>query len=364
MNKVVKSILRLFFLFVLIIVVGFIVFLLYSHTTYFQPEELEELTVEGSGSTKIKSDTLSFLDWNIGYSGLGKEMDFFYEGGKMVRPDKIQNKNYTNGIIKILDEYKTVDFVLLQEVDLNSKRSYHINQAELIQNIFDNHVSVFARNYVVKHVPMPVFNPLGKVESGIMLLSSVTPFISTRHAFPQYEKWPMKLFLLNRCLIQTRYKVGQHELIVINTHNTAFDETLEANTVQLQIIKNIIAIEYKKGNYIVAGGDWNQNPPDYDVDKITTGDNPKLIQPLIPENHFPKGWKWVYDPSVPTNREIGKPYTKGESPATIIDFYLVSPNIEVLEVKTINTGFAHTDHHPVYIKVVLKKSINDKQISR
>ena len=39
------------------------------------------------------------------------------------------------------------DFALIQEVDLNSTRSYHVNEYELLKESFPEYDSVFAQNY-------------------------------------------------------------------------------------------------------------------------------------------------------------------------------------------------------------------------
>ena len=44
----------------------------------------------------------------------------------------------------------------------------------------------------------------------------------------------------------------------------------------------------------------------------------------------------------------------GKTFVTLIDFYLVSPNIRVEEVKGINIKFRYSDHQPVRLKVSLE----------
>jgi hypothetical protein len=39
----------------------------------------------------------------------------------------------------------------------------------------------------------------------------------------------------------------------------------------------------------------------------------------------------------------------------LIDFFVVSPNIEVLSTQTTDIGFAESDHQPVTLRVVLRK---------
>jgi hypothetical protein len=56
-----------------------------------------------------------------------------------------------------------------------------------------------------------------------------------------------------------------------------------------------------------------------------------------------------YDASVPSNRRLDKTYEKGENFVTVIDFYLSSPQIEVVSCKTIDLNFANSDHQPVIL---------------
>ena len=53
----------------------------------------------------------------------------------------------------------------------------------------------------------------------------------------------------------------------------------------------------------------------------------------------------------PTNRDVDMSYQKGKTKTTIIDFFVVSPNITVESVKTIETGFENADHQPVIMKI-------------
>jgi hypothetical protein len=39
---------------------------------------------------------------------------------------------------------------------------------------------------------------------------------------------------------------------------------------------------------------------------------------------------------------------------TVINFYLLSPNVQAQSVKTIDVGFAYSDHQPVIARMRLK----------
>ena len=59
------------------------------------------------------------------------------------------------------------------------------------------------------------------------------------------------------------------------------------------------------------------------------------------------GWQVVIDPAIPTTRTNEQPYKSGMNYTTIIDGFIVSPNITVEEVRGLDLGFAITDHQPV-----------------
>ena len=63
---------------------------------------------------------------------------------------------------------------------------------------------------------------------------------------------------------------------------------------------------------------------------------------------------WIYDPTIPTNREVSTPYNPNTTYTTVIDFYLISPNVELVKVNGVPMGFEFSDHQPLYMKVKLR----------
>jgi hypothetical protein len=354
--KLIKLFLKIIGWFLLTIVILFGGFILYITITDFQPPQVEILVEKSTdGSTQvIQQDTFSLINWNIGYAGLGKDMDFFYDGGKGVRPTRELSKKYLTNIIDFVKRNDTVDFWLLQEVDLKSKRSYYVNEVELLTESKRESHSVFAQNYKVPFVPVPVYAPLGYVESGLLLFSEFTPTESIRYAYPLIASWPDKLFLLDRCFVLNRYTLkNDKDLIIINTHNSAYVYDSVLRVKELQIIKKVMIDEYGKGNYVIAGGDWNQNPPGY---KPSDDYNKHKFFPSIVKmnpDFMPDGWKWAYDNKAPTNRQNDKPFTVGDNGTTCLDYYLVSPNIDLIDVEVIDLKFEDSDHNPVYLRAKL-----------
>jgi len=337
---------------VLSLVGAFAIFLLYATIDDFKPEDRSSVAVEDQSEILSDSAVLNLLIWNIGYAGLDASMDFFYDGGKQMRPSEEGVMSNLDGICSTLTPYGNFDFILLQEVDRNSKRSYHKNQIETIGQEFAGFKIYFGLNYDVFFVPIPLSNPMGKVESGLMTLTKHIPAEVDRYSFPGNYSWPMKLFMLDRCFLVERHPVSNgKELLIINTHNSAYDDG-SLRTQQMETLEKFLLTEYEKGNYIIVGGDWNQTPyglnPELPAHQFDT-----LNLTYIEENYPAPAWTWAFDPSAPTNRRVTTPYHQSTSLTTIIDCYLLSPNIELGNVNTIHTDFRYSDHQPVQLQARL-----------
>ena len=193
---------------------------------------------------------------------------------------------------------------------------------------------------------------MGKVKSGLMTLSKYCPDRVVRHSFPGNYSWPMSLFMLDRCFLVNRYTLSnQKELLVINTHNSAYDDgSLRAR--QMDYLRSFLLSEYEKGNYVIVGGDWNQTPYGQEAELPSHRfDTDNLI--YMEKDYPAPGWTWAFDPLVPTNRRVSIPYDRSNSLTTIIDCYLLSPNIVLEHVKTIDLDFRNSDHQPVELQARL-----------
>jgi endonuclease/exonuclease/phosphatase family metal-dependent hydrolase len=237
-------------------------------------------------------------------------------------------------------------------VDRHSKRSYHFDQENIIESHFPGYNAYFGLNYNVSFVPVPLKSPMGKVESGLMTLTRHPPSGVTRHSFPGNYSWPVRLFMLDRCFLVNRYPVeGGAELLVINTHNSAYDDG-SLRSIQMSFLREFLLTEYEKGNYVVVGGDWNQTPYGFDPEQLNHPFD--TLDVTFIEKDFPGAeWTWAFDPNTPTNRRVSTPYDRSSSLTTVIDCYLLSPNICLEQVKTIDLDFRWSDHQPVTLRARL-----------
>jgi endonuclease/exonuclease/phosphatase family metal-dependent hydrolase len=333
-------------------IVLFGLFLLFCTINRFNPDPVVTIATLTPMMIK-KSDTLRLFDWNIGYCGLGDDMDFFYDGGSQMRISHQRTLENLDAVIKEIKAENTCQFFLLQEVDIKSKRSYKINQMEALLNQMPGYKGFLAVNYNSRFVPVPIFNPMGKIYSGLVTLSNYTPVKVDRINFGAEAGWPKSLFMMQRCFMVLRFPTSDgKQVVLINTHKSAYDSG-EQRRKQMAIFKEFIESEYSQGNYIIAGGDWNQNPP-IAGGKTEDYKQGHLTRIRIDEDYMPIDWVWVYDNKTHSNRMINEKYSPSTTVTTIIDFYLLSPNIEILDIKTMDLQFKNSDHQPVIISCRLK----------
>ncbi len=322
----------------------------------YQPDEFSVVSVEENISGKlIGKDEISILTWNIGYGSLGSSEDFFLDGGSKVRPDdKLVVTDNLERITKVIKE-ADVDFVMLQELDRDSKRSYYIDQYETLSGELNGYSKSFSKNYDVDFVPIP-FPPTGKIVAGLGSYTKYEVSSASRIALPGEYSWPQKVIMLDRCMMVSRLPVdgSENELVMINAHFSAYDDG-SIREKQLSAIKEFVETEYDKGNYIVLGGDWNQTFYMVDTERFPTYNEGEIWLPnIIPDSWFDAGWTYGVDAELPTYRLLNEPYIKGTTQTGIIDGFLVSPNVSVIETKTYDLGFELSDHNPIVMKIKIK----------
>lgn len=354
--------------FLLTLLLYFFWIFLYGWFSDWQPEEGPSplATVQTSEKPLVADSLLRFVIWNVGYGGLGSESDFFYDdegmwysGSSMVRSPRLLVEKNLRGAVDFLKNTQA-DFFLLQEVDIVSKRSHDIRQFDEYVKTLPGFAATFADNYRCDRVPIPLLEPwnaYGKVWSGLATFSRFQPSESTRYQLPGKYPFPNRIFQLDRCAALHRFSAKNgKDLVVINLHNAAHDPGDKIKAIQLPYLRDLALAEYAKGNYVVLGGDWNQCPPYFRFDAFMPDNAQGYRQGNVPPDFFPEDWVFGYDATVPTNRKARDPYQKGKTFETLIDFFLVSPNVQVKTVKGINQDFQFSDHQPVWMEVALLNS--------
>ena len=323
----------------------------------YRPADTETVIADHEVEAAIEpGKPVTVVSWNCGYGALGDNADFFMDGGSSVyTADRERVSSNLSGIAEKLSALSP-DIIVLQEVDINSSRSYGTDERIVFRNALPEYTcEAFAYNFNTLYVPYPL-PPIGHVESGLYTLSTFSARTAERISLPVPFSWPIRLVNLKRCLLVSRYPVKgtDKELVLINLHLEAYDngEGKEAQTRQLA---TLMQNEYAKGNYVIAGGDFNQRFTNIDQSAwpLTGFWQPGEISP----DEFGSGFSLLMDNSTPSCRSLDKPWA-GESAEDfqfyLIDGFIVSDNVTPDAVETLDFNFVCSDHNPVRLTFTLQ----------
>lgn len=359
-----KSIRRILFIIADILLIVFVFLGVYTVAEY-RPEAIESvefvkpsgLTTKSDLSTKYsQKEPITITTWNLGFAGLGENQDFFMDGGKDVRPESKEIiESNLNGIVNTIAKNPS-DFWLFQEIDENSKRTYGINQKEFLANETQMGSSL-AYNYECFYVPFPI-PMIGKVMSGVGTYSQYELYNLERIQLPVPFVWPIRTANMKRCLLVSRVSLGEGnpELVLVNVHLEAYDDG-EGKIKQTEMLVDLIESEYKKGNYVIAGGDFNQLFPGFTHINYSEEDDIWIPGSLESNNLPAQDWQFVTGDNAPTCRSLHAPLDEDKKdswPYYVIDGFILSPNITVEGISVLDEEFKYSDHNPVELTVVLQ----------
>jgi endonuclease/exonuclease/phosphatase family metal-dependent hydrolase len=332
--------------------------ILWLNANEYKPADLEAITVSPALTLgPARFQPIELYTWNIGYASLDAKEDFFMDGGKKARPDTAGSVQENMRAIRDFISAANADIFMLQEVDVNSKRSYGNDQVRYLSENWRGS-SAFALNFKCPFVPIPFPEFIGKVESGILTLNSYSS-TAERISLPSPFPWPERVAQLKRCLLVTRIPLqgagNSQELVLVNLHLEAYDTGGAGRQAQTRLLAQFLLDEYAKGNYCVAGGDFNQVFPAV-KDVFPVQANEYFTPGVVDDSLFGAGWVFAADPSAPTCRSLDKPYdgNRVEHQFYLIDGFILSPNVELISLQTVDLDFKNSDHNPVKLTFSLR----------
>lgn len=355
MKRIFRGIFAL--LVVLVLIIGG--YAAYLFADYHRIEDLQELPCIQRTEEALKvGEELSIVTWNLGFGAYNDDFDFFMDGGTRSRPEskQISEANIQTAIetLKTLD----TDLMLLQEVDIEGRRSYDVNQVEMIENAFaDSHSSVFAQNYDSSYLFYPFHDPIGANQSGILTLAEARMDGASRYSLP-VEGGVRKFLDLDRCYSVSRIPTSDgKQLALFNLHLSAYTADGTIATEQLALMLDHMRRELDAGCYVIAGGDFNKDLwGDSTVYTGVSGEEYSWAQPFpveLLDARFSLVDSCNPEHPVLSCRDAGAPYEKGLSYEITLDGFIVSDNVKVLACDVLDEGFRVTDHNPVELQFIL-----------
>ncbi len=349
-----RLLLSLFF--IIVLVVG--AYAAYVFIRYYRIGNVA-LEPKGEGSKIVEAGLeYSAVSWNIGYGAYEDDYDFFMDGGheSWAWSEERLDSNLWS-IARNLDDINA-DIYMIQEVDIGSTRSYYRDETVPLVEKLENCSYVFCQNYDSPFLMYPLYQPHGFSKSGLMTFSKFYVSMADRIELP-VESGFMKLLDLDRCYSKSRVRIeGDKELLIYNMHFSAFTSDGKISEEQLEILLGDMNAEAQKGNYCIAGGDFNKDLLGNSAE-IFGRDNKDFswTQP-IPEGMFDEYEIGLIAPLDETNpkascRNPDSAYNEKQYVVTV-DGFLVSDNIEVVSSQVIPYEFKYSDHNPVYMRFRLK----------
>ena len=354
MLKKILKIIAILLCAILVIAIGYVAYVFIS---FHRLPDVDQ-AVTPTGETLRAGQAYTLATWNLGFGAYSDDYGFFMDGGTeswaFSKDAVYQNLGYAEDKLKALNP----DLMILQELDIDATRSYHVDEAELMRQAFPEYQSFFAQNYDSPFLFYPFTQPHGASKAGILTLTRFGFERQVRVGLP-IETGLTKFLDLDRCYSKVWLPVeGGKALVLYNLHLSAYTSDGTIAQQQLELLCADMLAEYQAGNYVMGGGDFN---------KDLLGDSAAIFgvpadpgytwnQP-IPEGTVPEGLTLVSsldeaDP-VPSNRVADGPYVPGKTFVSTLDGFIVSDNVRVQSCRVVDTGFKCSDHNPVILEFEL-----------
>ena len=356
MRKLLKTLLCI----ILAIVIIAAAYLAYCLIAFHRIPDDSNLAVNGQASKKTAAagQEYKLLSWNIGFGAYEDDYGFFMDGGTQ---SWAWSKERLDANLKNIAAYikdHPADFYYIQEVDIGSTRSYKFDERDYLTEVLTGCSYTFAQNYDSPFLMYPLNQPHGKCLAGLMVFSEYTIESAVRKELP-IESGLTKFLDLDRCFSVNRIPVDNgKELVLINFHLSAYTSDGTIATEQLHIVLDYMQEEYKKGNYCIAGGDFNKDILGDSSVYFGKSDIEYTWAQPIPEGTFDNYNVTLEAPldkasPVPSSRNADGPYHQGQYVLTI-DGFMVTDNVKVTGSEVIDTQFKYSDHNPVSMTFILQ----------
>mgnify|MGYP002674709314 CR=1 FL=1 len=341
----------------LVLVVG--AYVAYVFIDYHRIGDME-LTPEGDAARAALAagESYTVLSYNIGFGAYEDDYGFFMDGGTESWAWSEERLTANVDAIAAFLAKQKADFYLLQEVDIDSTRSYHVDERQPIYQALPGMSHVFAQNYDSPFLMYPLTQPHGASKSGLLTFSPAAISSAKRVELP-IENSVMKLVDLDRCYSVSRIPVdGGKELILYDLHLSAYTSDGAIATEQLKLLLADMQAEYEAGNWCVAGGDFNKDLLGDSAQYFGEADQEYSWAQPIPDGIFDSYDITLVAPldenaPVPSCRNADSAYHEGQYVLTV-DGFMVSKNVTVESAEVIDTGFQWSDHNPVKMAFTLR----------
>ena len=341
---------------ILLIAVG--AYVAYVFGTYYRLPDKLTLEVKRNGENSYFDNNQDIttgkfywiMTYNIGFGAYRRDYSFFMDGGKSSWAK--DEESVIAGICGMGEIINNVnpDFVLLQEVDIDGTRSYHVDQLELMNQFVKGYYYTYAQDYDSPFLFFPPWEPHGANEAGIVTYSRNKIADAMRRSLPISESFS-KLVDLDRCYSISRIPMDNNKyLCIYNIHMSAYGSSDAIREGQLAMLFGDMETDFKNGNYVICGGDFNHNL------KADNDENAPDWAFPFPKESLPDGFRMAIDGAREEDiahnscRNANEPYNEETTYTVTLDGFIVSDNVTVNYYANMNWGYELSDHDPVIMQ--------------
>lgn len=238
-------------------------------------EEGKMYTAKHRETPPVSVNTITVMTWNIRF-GAGRISWFGDSCGDLVI---LKEEDVLTNLRMVADKINSVkpDILLLQEVDVQSKRSAYIDQVQWLLDHTHFNYGTYASVWKAQVIPS---DGLGRMNMGNAVLSRwpITEAIRIQLPLRGDQDALTRYFYLRRNILKTKIALpGLDNFYVVNIHASAFS-TDDTKKKQIDRFKQELDKLVADNVFFVAGGDLNELPPgsdktDYCIEDACPGES-------------------------------------------------------------------------------------------
>ena len=191
------------------------------HTGFEDTEVAHYYRAAAPGSVPEPSSILRVMNYNVKFGG--GRIDFFFDcfGDRV-----LMSKSEVRGNLeRIAEKIRQVDpdVLIVQEVDVNSKRAAYVDQMQWLLDHTALDYGAYASQWKADYVPS---DGIGAVDSGNGILSKypIEGALRIALALRTDQSGLERYFYLKRNILRATVKVGSTKVVVIATHAEAYSK--------------------------------------------------------------------------------------------------------------------------------------------
>ncbi|ESA36709.1 endonuclease exonuclease phosphatase [Leptolyngbya sp. Heron Island J] len=311
-----------------------VVFYVWATAGSYPREQYTDILTYDVDSSEADSSTFSLVSYNIGYlSGLTNQE-------AVERPQDLFEGHLKDAIAALRP--LNPDIIAFQEIDIDSKRSYNVNQLDALANALALPYAGLAINWDKNYVPFPywpISAHFGKIVSGQAVLSRHPIVKNERVVLEKVASRPFfyNAVYLDRLAQVTQVDINDRPLIIINVHLEAFDNPTRFN--QTRAVREM-AETYAQDYPVLLVGDFNSalNRPEEGERSIEIMAESALFTSAVSRD------QWTEQPTFPSEPLEHK-----------LDYLFYTPaTIELNDTRVVTEVGTASDHLPLVMTFTFK----------